>query len=277
MNRRHFLAALLATPAVAAFVAACGDDTQLSSGDSSPAALDEVVLRIGYQGGYVAPGTDFVRLPTLLVTGDGRAFTPGVTAAVFPGPLLAPLMERSITRAGIDALLALADDAGLLGAAPDYSFVSEPMVADAPDTVVEITVNGTTYEHRAYALGLEAVDGSPNSPARDNLQRFVDTVADLAAAAGAANVGPHQPFVPDRYRLQAMVVDPTLWTDPAPTVVAWPAGTGVALASATDCASLAAGVGDDLFADATQLTLFQEDDLVYQLAVAGVLPGDPSC
>lgn len=277
MNRRTFIVALLGTPAVAAFVVACGDDAKQSSNESVSAALDEVVLRIGYRGGYVAPGTDFVSLPTLLVTGDGRVFTPGVTAAVFPGPLLAPLLERSITREGIDALIAHAAGFGLLAAAPDYALVAEPMVADASDTVVELTVDGNRYEHRAYALGFEADDANPSSPARDNLQRFVDSVADLASVVGAENLGMHRPFAPDRYKFQAMVVDPTEWADPSPTVAAWPADTGVELASATDCASLAAGVGDGLFLKATQLTFFREDDLVYRLAVAGVLPGDTAC
>ncbi|NMD25727.1 MAG: hypothetical protein GYA65_16250, partial [Actinobacteria bacterium] len=74
-----------------------------------------------------------------------------------------------------------------------------------------------------------------------------------------------------------MVVDPTQWADPAPTIVEWPADAGAVLADSTQCAVLAGAVGDSLFATATQLTFFQEAELVYQLSVAGVLPGDPSC
>ncbi|HRA85534.1 MAG: hypothetical protein IPP16_16135 [Acidimicrobiaceae bacterium] len=278
MNRRNFLTALIGTPALAAFLAACGDDTTQSSSDNSLAgALDEVVLRIGYEGGFVPAGTSFLNLPTVLVTGDGRVFTPGAVPAVYPGPLLQPMFERSITEQGIATLIEMADAAGLLGVAPDYSLPAENMIADAPDTVVAITVNGTTSVHRAYALGIDSPDGGPSTPARDNLLRFVTQVTDVATAVGSGNVGSEAAFAPDGYRFQAMVVDPTQWADPAPTIVEWPADAGAVLADSTQCAVLAGAVGDSLFVTATQLTFFQEAELVYQLSVAGVLPGDPSC
>ena len=74
-----------------------------------------------------------------------------------------------------------------------------------------------------------------------------------------------------------MVVDPTQWVDPAPTIVEWPADLGVVLAESLQCATLAGAAAEPLFANATQLTFFQEGDDVYQLAIAGVLPGDPLC
>lgn len=86
MNRRNFLTALIGTPALAAFLAACGDDTTQSSSDNSLAgALDEVVLRIGYEGGFVPAGTSFLNLPTVLVTGDGRVFTLALCPPSTPG------------------------------------------------------------------------------------------------------------------------------------------------------------------------------------------------
>lgn len=277
MNRRTFLAALLATPTLAAALAACGDDSEESTSYSFPEVADAVVVRIGYEGGFVAPGTNFVNLPTLLVSGDGRAFTPGATTLEYPGALLPAINERSITKEGIDRLLRLADDAGLLGPAPDYSLPEGNMIADASDTVVTITVNGSTYEHRANALGLEQADGFGSTPARDNLQQFVTLVTDVAKVAGAENVGDDHTFAPAQYRLQAMPVDPAQWTDPSPTVVDWPAGTGVVLADSAQCATLPATKGDSLFADATQLTFFQEGDVVYQLSVVAALPGDALC
>lgn len=277
MNRRTFLAALLSTPAFAAAIAACGDDSVQSTSYSFPEAADAVVLRIGYEGGFVAAGTNFINLPTLLVSGDGRVFTPGATTLEYPGALLPAINERSITKEGIQRLLQLADDAALLGPAPDYSLPEGTMIADASDTVVTVTVNGETYTHRANALGLEQPDAFGSTPARDNLNRFVTLVTDVAKVAGAANVGDDRAFVPEQYRLQAMAVDPTQWTDPSPTVVGWPAGTGVVLADSAQCATLPASKGDELFAGATQLTFFREGDAVYQLAVVAALPGDALC
>lgn len=286
MNRRTFLAAVLGTPALAALIAACGDDSASSSKYVFQDSPDEVVVRIGYENGMMGPGMMFSTLPSFLLAGDGRAFTPGAVPAIYPGPLLVPMFERSVTQQGIEKVLQLADDAGLLGEIPDYELPDGPVVMDASDTVVIIKVNGTTYEHRANALGMGLPDENTGgdtgavpeaTPARQNLLQFVTLMGDFAKVAGASNVGPEGPWVPSEYRFQAMAVDPTQWTEPSPTIVEWPAETGVVLADSDQCATVAADKVDELFAGATQLTFFQEDDLIYQLAIVGVLPGDAVC
>lgn len=286
MNRRTFLAAVLGTPALAALIAACGDDSSSSSNYDFQESPDEVVVRISYEGGFVGPGALFSTVPTLLLTGDGRSFTPGAVPAIYPGPLLSPMFERSVTKQGIEKVLKLADDAGLLGEIPDYEMPDGPVVMDASDTVVVINVNGKTYRHAANALGMGLPDDNTGgdtgarpevTPARENLLTFVTLMGDLAKVAGAGNVGDDGNWVPDEYRFQAMAVDPAQWTDPSPTIVDWPAATGVVLADSAQCAKVAATEVDELFAGATQLTFFQEDDLVYQLFVVGVLPGDAAC
>lgn len=278
MNRRTFLVALAGTPALAALIAACGDSAKTGSKYSFPQVKDEVVLRIASEGGFVAPGTNFVALPTLLISGDGKAFTPGIMTEQYPGPLMSPLFVQSISKLGIEKVLKLADDAGLLGPAPDYTMPPDFAIADVPDTVVTITVNGKTYEHRANALGFELSDGHKSTPARENLNTFVNLlVSDLKKVGGADNVGDATEWLADTYRLQATPVDPTQWTDPAPTITDWPATTGLQLADAAQCATIAQSKVGDLFTKATQLTFFKEGDVVYQLAVVGALPGDALC
>ncbi|CAB4598716.1 unannotated protein [freshwater metagenome] len=215
-----------------------------------------------------------------MVSGDGRAFVPGAVTAIFPGPLLQPMGVRTITPAGIERLLARAQELGLLAPAPSYEV--DMNIADAPDTVVRITTTDGTWEHRAYALGMETdASGSPaeTTPARQALLDFVTAATDLAAIAGEAELGTESIHSPDEYRLRAIAVDESTAAgmDPAPVVVEWPASTGLDLATATDCARLSASAAGSVFADATQLTWFRQGDAVYQLAVAGVLPGDPAC
>jgi len=283
MNRRTFLTTLIGTPALVALVVACGDDSKTGndsqSGGGYEVATDAkaVVFRIGYEGGFTTPGSQFIHMPTVLIAGDGRTFAPGVTTLQFPGALLPAINEGNITAAGIQKVIKLADLAGLLGDIPDYSLPEGVMIADAPDTVVTITTNGVTYEHRANALGIDSPDGGNSTPARDNLQEFVQLLANLPAAVGVENVGGDKPLVAESYRFQAMTVDPAQWTEPSPTVVAWPAKTGVVLADSAACASVAAAKVDALFAEATQLTFFEENDLVYQLSVIATLPGEPAC
>lgn len=299
MNRRSFLFALVSAPALAALVAACGDD-RLRPGDTSPGSVPgsdgsptstipattvpagiphpngagEVVLRIGYEGGLVGPGFDFARTPALLISGAGLALVPGAVPAVYPGPLLMPIYERTIDEAGIQAVLVAAQAAGLLAPPPDYTLPDGLGVADAADTVVTIAAGGTTYVHRAYALD---IDMAVSTPARDRLRRFVSLVGDLPTAVGAAHLGPEAPLVAASYRLQARAVDPAQFTDPKPTVVPWPSGTGVVLADAGTCAQVDATKVGTLFTDANQLTFFQDGAVVYQLALAAMLPGDSPC
>ncbi|HAP74970.1 MAG TPA: hypothetical protein DCR14_02710 [Acidimicrobiaceae bacterium] len=276
MNRRSFLVAALATPLMAQLLVACGEDSEEEGGITFPGGPNDVVLKVTSEGGFVPAGFAFVNTPSLLISGDGRAFEPGAITLEYPGPLLMPMFVRSISDDGITKVLQLAESAGLLATPPDYT-VENLLIADAPTTVLTIQANGTTYVHRAEALGMDQPDGGASTPARENLAAFIATLVDLGAVAGAAEVGEPTLFAPERFRFQAMEVDPEGF-DPAPTIEEWPADAGVALADATVCATAPASAVGALFGGADQLTFFTDgDDVVYQLFVAGMLPGDADC
>lgn len=289
---------MIATPVLAA-LAACGDPDQVPAeadpttppttpvttpgtdvpvtvvpiGINHPTGEDDVVVKLSFEGGFVPAGYAFVNTPSLLISGDGRIFTQGAVPAIFPGPLLPTVMVRTITEGGIQSVLSLVDGAGLLAEPPDYS--GGDNIADAPDTVLAIDTDGAVFVHSAYALGID----DPESPARKKLLDATTALGDIEKAAGASNLGVDEPFVATVYRLQSRAVDASELTsqDPAPTVVDWPASSGVSLAAATECARVDATVIGSLFTDAKQNTYFKEADVVYQLSVAGVLPGDPAC
>ena len=170
--------------------------------------------------------------------------------------------------------------AALLAAPPDYT--AEVMVADAPDTVVRFTVDAGTFEHRAYALGFGIDDqGVPTeevTPARQALLSYVQVLGDLGTRVASA-LGEETLFEPTEYRVRATpVVEADLaGMDPAPTIVDWPASIGLDLATASECARVGADAVGSVFADADQLTHFRQGDVLYRIAVAGVLPGDPIC
>lgn len=308
VSRRTLLGVLVVTPALAVLAAACGDpdtapadtgpvntdgttvpDTGAPTSDAPTADAyvhstdaDAAVIRLAYEGGFVTPGTNFVALPTLLVSGDGRAFRPGATTMEFPGPLVSPLGVRSITEEGIQRLLGIADTAGLLATPPDYA-PAQMNIADAPDTVLTLAVNGETFRHQAYALAID-VDAAGNplpeqTPARQALADVVSAFNALETTVGAATLGEESIFEPTAYRIQATPMSEAdlAGFDPAPELVEWPAAAGVALSSAAECAQVQTSAIGSLFADATQNTFFTEGGITYRLAVAALLPGDAAC
>jgi hypothetical protein len=260
-------------PAATTATTATSPATSAPTSITHPTGASDVVLRLGYEGGFVPQGYAFVNTPTLLISGDGRAFIPGAVPAVYPGPLLPTLNVRTINEAGLQSLLAIADQAHLLSEPPKYA--SNDSVADAANTVLTINANGTSYVHSAYALGIDGKE----TDVRKTLFDAVTAIADLDKAAGGGNVGPEQPFVPEVYRFQARLADAAeaIAQQPAGSVVDWPSTTGVRLADATTCARVDAAKVGTLFVDAKQNTYFKEGDAVYQLSAAGVLPGDPAC
>jgi len=268
-------------------LAACGDDSPPDAAGTLPpvdspaptapstttsyevaAGTDDVVISVAHDGGFVPPGVIFTKSPGALVTRDGRVLTTGPVAAVYPGPLLPNILTRSITPAAVQQLLAKADQLGLLA---DVTYSRDDTVADAADTIVDITVGGRTYHHRAYALG---VDKREADSARQRLLEFVEIMSDLEPTVGAAALGPEQPYVPAQYLIRAMPVDPaTLDLDVQPTIVPWPSDAPVRLADAAACATLPRDVGAALFDDATTLTFFSQSDLTYAVAAVQQVPG----
>jgi hypothetical protein len=284
MTKRLPSRILALTVAGALALAACGrsddaagdEDTTPSvpPGIVHPIGADDIVLRIGFEGGYVPAGYAFMNLPTVLVTGDGRLITQGAQILIYPGPLLPPLFVQSITEAGIQELLALADQAGLLATPPEYA--RDEFLADAPDTVVWISAKGETFEHRAYGLGFD----DETDPARKALADYIAAVQAWIGQAGDA-LGEPEPYTSASFLIQAMETDLSGYTDQdlEPKVVEWPAEFPVRLADATVCAEVPTDLAQELFESADQLTFFQEagaDAPVYSLSAKPKLPGD-SC
>lgn len=257
-------------------LAACGDDTADPAADPTvpppattapgddaryavPEGADDVVVSIEYVGGFAPAETQFSQLPVVLATGAGRLFSLGPQIAIYPGPLLPNVQYLDLGDAGLQDLLALADEHGLL---QDRAYDLPTNVADAADTVVTIRVGAATYVHRAYALGL---DGTEDGPRRE-LQAFVEGATALA-------YGETREFEPERYLVRATPVDDLSDYDLEPTVVAWPVEVEIDLATASECVEVPADVIGPTFAEANQLTFFEQDGATYRLTVKPALPG----
>lgn len=147
-------------------------------------------------------------------------------------------------------------------------------VTDVGDVVVVLQAKGETFRHQAFALGMDEVGKA--SPARAALAKFVDLLANVEAVARAENLGAVAPVRPDTYRLQTYVVgkEELGGYQPAPEIVDWPADTGISLADASECRTVSAAKVGAVLAKATQQTFFRDNDAVFQVSVAPVLPGD---
>ena len=285
-SRRSFLAAVIAVPALAVLLISCGDDSTTDDPGTAPPATapattpaadgyehgsgaEDVVARIDSAvGAFTTPEFAFQRTPTLLVAGDGRAFRPGAQIAIFPSPLLPAIEVLPIDEASIQAILAAADEAGLLAAPPDYT-ADAPQVTDVGSTIVTLSAGGAEYVHEAYALGFE----TETSPARLALQTFVE---DAQAIIGGLTGG--ELFTPTEYDVLAVPDDVANYTEePLPVVQPWPAETGIRLADATSCLAVPAPDVQAIFEAANQLSFFEDDGVTYRLAVRPVLPGAERC
>ena len=237
--------------------------TTVATGIQHPLGAEDVVLSVGYEGGFVPVGVTFANLPTLLVTGDGTAIVTGAQTAIYPGPMLPNLQQGRLDEATIQELLRSAQQHGLLAA---VEYPRNDMIADASDLVVRIQADGGTYEHRAYALGFE----DETDPARAALAAFV---VDATAATDDV-MAPVTAYESDAFLIQARPVTPEeLGDEVPPSIVPWPADQPVRLVDASVCATVPWADGEALFVDATQVTLFDDAGTTYQITAVPRLPG----
>lgn len=156
---------------------------------------EAVVVEISSIGGIRPPDPMFLDVPSLVVTGDGRL----IDRSPHDGNrdrLVTKYRQRSISEDGIQRVLALADENGLL----DDVEYADPPAYDAPFTSVRITVEGVTYEHDATAL-VAADDES--DPGRAALSRFVDAVYEIEMLVGDEALGDDEPYVVDKVLVRA--------------------------------------------------------------------------
>ena len=91
-------AALLAIAAVA--VACVGSAGAAGSTPSpKPVDPDKVIFRVSWEGGFVTPETLLGRVPMVAVYADGRVITQGPVLAIYPGPFMPNLQERTLSEA----------------------------------------------------------------------------------------------------------------------------------------------------------------------------------
>jgi hypothetical protein len=267
-----------------ALVAACGGASSSPSPQPEPPVGAAVRLRLTTVQA-LPPSATFSLLPQVAITLDGRVLTGGAVPAVFPGPLVMPIVERPLSAAGWSRLVEAARAAGLLG--PNRDFTGGRMPPGSQVTRLELVADGILHDltgdaSRQIACVQAPCIAPPGTP--EAYAGFVNSLYDLTPIVGAENLGREQPHAPAGY---AVLVGPKPDDQDLPQpVVEWPLpggfstfgralqdGTGGRCGTITD---VEVGLVRAAFGAATQLTPWRDpvDGSLHGLMVRPLLPGD---
>lgn len=275
---------LVTVPLAVALLAGCAGASPSPSPEPTPPPDAQVRLRVTMVQALPPPAT-FSWLPSVVITLDGRVLSGGAVPAIFPGPLVMPVVERRITPNGWATIVAAARAAGLLGAVRD--FTGGMLAPGSAAARLEIVADGRLYDlmgdpNRVMVCIQAPCNPQPGTP--EAFGGFVSRLSDLGSWLGA-DLGQEGLHVPAGY---AVLVGAPPADDPglAQPPIAWPLAGGFAAfgkpladGSGGRCGTV---TGDDLAAlrpalnAANQLTKWRDpaDGSFHGLLVRPLLPGD---
>jgi hypothetical protein len=261
-----------------------------ATGIPHPTGPDDLVLRVDLVGGFVPPNLLFSRVPSFSLYGDGRVIVEGAHTEIYPQPALLALLVQRVTPEGVQRLLELARDAGLLG--PDASYTTMH-VSDMPTTVFTVNADGSRHVVQVYGLGVDTSGAGMSDSeraARKALSAFLGKLGDLRATLGSDQVRDAGEYTPTALRL--LVTDGRPATDPGlqEPEVAWPldsplASFGKPLEPGATRSVSRCGVvrGDDLdrllpaVREATEISPWTSAGATFGITFRPLLPDEDGC
>lgn len=274
---------------VAMLVPACAEAQRAGDHATPPPDGDprELVLRWGYVGGFTPPEHQLIWLPSFSLYGDGTIVRPGPQIEIYPPPASPALESFTVDRAGIDAIVDAAFEAGL-DSVPDLTDMGSVGIADAPETVFTLHARGVDRTVRVYAL----MDVDPRPPAmsededaaRRSLLDLIDALGSLERWLPEGSVSPSRTYRPagSRVFVSPYRGDPDL-TQPE---IAWPlaeplAGIGEDTGTGSRCAVITGSDWADRLAPAArtanQLTPWTSEGRRYAVTFRPLLPDESGC
>jgi hypothetical protein len=282
-----------AAMALSLLLAACARGPGSSGGGIQHPTGDDLVLRVEYSGGFIAPAFVLTSFPTFTLTGDGRVIVPGAQIDLFPGPALPAVNERRLTAGGIQTVLQELADTGLFGASVEYRG-AQNFVADAADTVFTLHADERDVVVKVYGLGtLDPTGSNPGVSAAElavhrTLNQVVERLGNLDAwiPAGEWADASWHPYQPEALRLLVRNADADAPDDTGigNALLDWPeASDPAAFGEKTfdgehQCAVVSGQRAKDWYAalgTANQLTRFVKDGHRYEVTVRFQLPDEP--
>jgi hypothetical protein len=137
------------------FLMSCADiPTDPGAGNSIDHSTDGqvVLVRVAFEGGFVAPEWTYASLPSFSLYGDGTLVLPGAQIELYPGPALPSISTRTVTEQGIQTTL---DEVlGSIQGVPDEMLdMGSVGMADAPTTVITVHAGAVDRTIKVYGLG----------------------------------------------------------------------------------------------------------------------------
>lgn len=230
---------------------------------------DRLVIQASTGGGYVPEDIARNQYPELTITGRGELLTLGPTTLQYPPNALPNVQVATISRARVRALVARAEQIGLLD--DEHGDYGQPQITDQASTTVTVVANGRRSTTSVYALGYTGDDLSEEQlDNRAALRRFLD-----AAARGE----PTAEYEPTALAVLAWRADDgDAETKPwpltqAPVVAAGDGyGPGCTLLTGTDMAAVL-----EAAASASTQTAWTSGDDTYELAFHPLLAHEHTC
>jgi hypothetical protein len=278
--------------ALAAFLlAACagpgssGDEIRHPTGDS-------LILRVSYSGGLAGPMFDQLEHPVFSLMGDGRVIVPGAVDAMFPRRALPAQNVRTLTEAGIQAVLAEVAATGLFMDDIEYRG-AQNCVMDASDVIFTLHADDRDVTVKVFGLGtLDPAVSCPGVTAAEYAahaklmilqDRLMNPDGWLPAGAWA---DAWEPYQPEAMRLVVRNADndePDGSGIPNP-LVPWPSSSDPATFGGDGgfgqrCGVVSGDEADEWYAlleQANQLTRFTRDEHRYAVQVRFLLPDEPA-
>jgi len=272
---------LVSLPLAGVLLAACAGTAP--SPEPTPPAEAKALLRVTMQQALPPPNT-FGWMPSVVVTLDGLVLSGGAVPAIFPGPLVSPVVQRQLTPAGWAKIVTAARAFGLLSGARDFTGGQLP--PGSMTARLELTADGRVYDlvgdpNRVMVCITAPCDPQPGSP--EAFGGFLSRLTDLAWLG--ADVGAEGMYVPAGYGL--LVGEPPAEAqDLAQQSIDWPLAGGLAAfgkalsdGSGGRCGTV---TGEDAAAlrpalnAANQLTKWRDpaNGTFHGLMVRPLLPGD---
>ena len=136
------------------------DDGGESTGDIEHPTGSEAIIAITWAGGMIPVHMQAAQPPVFALTGDGRVIVQGMQTLEFPGPILPPLQERTLTEEGIQLVLGAIEETNLFVGDLDNR-VMQSMYADANDTIITVNAGGRISRVSVYAISMLPPDMPP--------------------------------------------------------------------------------------------------------------------